>query len=88
MVLWFCTFLLHLSYSDGTVRVFTSDPKMYASSEELKVYDELISSSQVPSQLGDLKPEDLSGPEALLNPGTAQKLLIMIIAMKVIGSIS
>ena len=24
---------------------------------------------KVPSQLGDLKPEDLSGPEALLNPG-------------------
>ena len=24
----------------------------------------------MPSQLGDLKPEDLSGPEALLNPGT------------------
>ena len=23
----------------------------------------------MPSQLGDLKPEDLSGPEALLNPG-------------------
>ena len=33
------------------------------------MYDEQISSSQVPSQLGDLKPEDLSGPEALLNPG-------------------
>ena len=55
--------------SDGTVRVFTSDPKKYASTEELKAYDEQISSSQVPSQLGDLKPEDLSGPEALLNPG-------------------
>ena len=57
------------------MRVFTNDPKMYASSEELKVYDELISSSQVPSQLGDLKPEDLSGPEALLNPGTLPKLI-------------
>ena len=50
--------------------MFTSDPKKYASTEELKAYDEQISSSQVPSQLGDLKPEDLSGPEALLNPGT------------------
>ena len=75
-------FFLPLSYSDGTVRVFTSDPQKFASTEELKVYDELISSSQVPSQLGDLKPEDLSGPEALLNPGTLRLRSSLIACIK------
>ena len=51
------------------MRIFTSDPKKYASVDELKAYDDLIASSQVPSNMGDIKPEDLSGPEALMNPG-------------------
>ncbi|XP_053395858.1 phospholipase A-2-activating protein-like [Mercenaria mercenaria] len=53
--------------SDGTIRVFTNDPKRIASTEELKAYDDQIAASQVPQ---DIKPEQLPGPEALNNPGT------------------
>ncbi|XP_053395421.1 phospholipase A-2-activating protein-like [Mercenaria mercenaria] len=55
--------------SDGTIRVFTNDPKRIASTEELKAYDDQIAASQVPQ---DIKPEQLPGPEALNNPGTKE----------------
>ena len=63
------TMIVWSYFSDGTVRIFSSDPSRFASTDELKAYDDLIASSEVPSNLGDIKPEDLSEPEALLNPG-------------------
>lgn len=59
-------------YSDGVVRVFTSDPLHYASPDEMKAYDEQIATSQVPT---DIKPEQLPGPEALNNPGRLSNLV-------------
>jgi len=58
--------MLCVCYSDGVVRVYTSDTSLYASPDEMKAYDEQIATSQVPT---DIKPEDLPGPEALENPG-------------------
>lgn len=55
--------------SDGVIRVFTTDARRIASTEELKVYDEQIAASQVQQ---DLKPELLPGPEALNTPGTKE----------------
>jgi len=46
--------------------VFTCDPARYASTEELKTYDEQIAQSQIPQEI---RPEELPGPEALTRPG-------------------
>ncbi|KAL8576565.1 hypothetical protein ACOMHN_003123 [Nucella lapillus] len=55
--------------SDGVMRVFTRDAGRMALEEDQKAFEELIASSEVPTQLGDIKKEDLPGPEALTNPG-------------------
>ncbi|KAK3090943.1 hypothetical protein FSP39_015921 [Pinctada imbricata] len=56
--------------SDGVIRVFTTSPNRTAPEEEQKAYEEQVSSTAVPTQLGDIKSEDLPGPEVLNNPGT------------------
>jgi hypothetical protein len=58
--------------SDGVMRVFTREGKRMASAEDQKTLEDLVASSTIPTQLGDIKKEDLPGPEALLTPGTNQ----------------
>ncbi|KAH3731128.1 hypothetical protein DPMN_057134, partial [Dreissena polymorpha] len=55
--------------SDGILRVFTCEPSRYASTVELKTYDEQIAQSQIPQ---DIRPEELPGPEALTRPGNKE----------------
>ncbi|KAJ7334356.1 hypothetical protein OS493_014667 [Desmophyllum pertusum] len=69
--------------SDGIARVFTASEERVASEEELKLFDAEVASHAIPAeaasgQLGDVKLEDLPGPEALLRPGdrSAQTKLI------------
>ncbi|XP_076463194.1 phospholipase A-2-activating protein-like [Babylonia areolata] len=55
--------------SDGVMRVFTREAGRMASEEDQKALEELIASSTIPTELGDINKEDLPGPEALINPG-------------------
>ena len=56
--------------SDGEVRVFTQDPDKVASPEILAAHEAALASAPVASQpLGDIKVEDLPGPDALDRPG-------------------
>jgi len=61
--------------SDGVVRVFTRAEDRWASVEDLKLYDDQVASQALPSQqIGDVKKDDLPGPEALSNPGKSMGL--------------
>ncbi|XP_058944914.2 phospholipase A-2-activating protein [Pocillopora verrucosa] len=69
--------------SDGIVRIFTAADDRVASEEELQLFDAEVASHAIPAEaasgmLGDVKLEDLPGPEALLRPGdkSAQTKLI------------
>lgn len=42
-----------------------------APADEQKSFEDQVAASAVPKQLGDVKLEELPGPEVLLNPGTA-----------------
>lgn len=64
--------------SDGVIRVFTEQPEKMASEEELKNFDELVSQSTIPAQIGDINTEDLPGPEALLVPGRREGQNLMV----------
>ncbi|KAG0257129.1 hypothetical protein BG011_004150 [Mortierella polycephala] len=56
--------------SDGFVRVFTRNVERVANAETLKAYDEENAAASIPSnQVGDIKKDDLPGPEALEQPG-------------------
>ena len=57
-------------YSDGMIRVFTTDGSRVATTEELSAFDNAVATAEVPTQVGDIKTSDLPGPEALLNPGS------------------
>ena len=59
------------------MRVFTTNPDRMAPTEDQKAYDEQVSSTAVPTQLGDIKSEDLPGPEVLINPGNSIMLITM-----------
>lgn len=56
--------------SDGVIRVFTTKPERMAPTDEQKSFEEQVAASAVPKQLGDVKLEELPGPEVLLNPGS------------------
>lgn len=58
-----------LPFSDGVVRVFSSNPARQADDGVQKAFEEQVASSTINQNLGDIKPEDLSGPDALFNPG-------------------
>lgn len=58
-------------FSDGVIRVFTTKPERMAPTDEQKSFEKQVAASAVPKQLGDVKLEELPGPEVLLNPGTA-----------------
>ena len=51
------------------VRVFTCDSLRQASTEDQAAFEEEVAQSSIPTQVGDLKTEDLPGPEVLLAPG-------------------
>ncbi|XP_064626570.1 phospholipase A-2-activating protein-like [Lineus longissimus] len=55
--------------SDSMVRVFTRAPERVADPDELKAYEDEVSNSAIPTQIGDIKIENLPGPEVLLEPG-------------------
>ena len=58
--------------SDGVVRVFSASEERWASEDKLKAYEEQLASSAVPlQQIGDVKKDDLPGPEALTQPGAS-----------------
>ena len=57
-------------FSDAVIRIFTASPDRMASQMEIDTYEEQLSASLIPAQIGDIKTEDLVGPEALLVPGT------------------
>ena len=59
-------------FSDSVVRIFTTAPERAADEEIQKTYEAEVAASSIPAQIGDIKTEQLSGPEALLNPGTIQ----------------
>lgn len=57
--------------SDGIVRVFSESEDRWASAEDLKGYEDQVANQALPSQtIGDVKKSDLSGPEALTEPGS------------------
>ena len=56
-------------FSDGVLRVFTCDISRMAGHEDCRAYDDLVASSIVPTQLGDINMDDLPGQEALTIPG-------------------
>lgn len=56
-------------YSDGIIRVFSSEESRQADEEAQKAYEELLASSAIPAQIGDIPASELHGPEALFIPG-------------------
>ncbi|KAJ9477799.1 Protein DOA1 [Pseudozyma hubeiensis] len=59
--------------SDAAARVFTRDASLVADQETLKAYDHAISTQALnQTQVGDIKKDDLPGPEALSQPGTKE----------------
>ncbi|CAL1530460.1 unnamed protein product [Lymnaea stagnalis] len=56
--------------SDGMIRVFTQASERVASAEILEAHEAALATAPVSSQpLGDIKTEDLPGPESLKKPG-------------------
>ena len=56
--------------SDGMVRVFTCEPSRYGNAEVLAAHEASLASAPVAAQpLGDIKTEDLPGPDSLQRPG-------------------
>ena len=73
MYIYTCNPIIALKYhfySDGVLRVFSCAPERQAPAEEQQAFLDSLASSNIPSQIGDVKTDDLLGPEALLNPGT------------------
>ncbi|KAJ3276075.1 hypothetical protein HDV01_006245 [Terramyces sp. JEL0728] len=65
--------------SDGFIRVFTQSSERVATAEEIKTYEESLSSSSIPSnQVGDVNKNDLPGPEVLEQPGAKEGQIKMI----------
>jgi len=61
--------MCHDFCSDGVIRVFTASAERMASPAELAEYEQSVSVSEIPAQIGDIKTEDLVGPSALQVPG-------------------
>ncbi|KAK9719756.1 WD repeat protein Lub1 [Basidiobolus ranarum] len=65
--------------SDGVVRVFTRAEERFAEAELLKKYNDQVASFAIPSnQIGDVKKDQLPGPEALESPGKKDQQVLMI----------
>ncbi|KAI9184181.1 WD repeat protein Lub1 [Blastocladiella emersonii ATCC 22665] len=65
--------------SNGTVYLFTRDPARAAQADLVKAFEESLASSAIPkNQIGDIKKDDLPGPEALANPGNRDGQVLMV----------
>ncbi|KAH7047719.1 phospholipase A-2-activating protein [Linnemannia elongata] len=65
--------------SDGFVRVFTRTAERVADADTLKAYDEENAATAIPSnQVGDIKKDDLPGPEVLGQPGKKDQEVKMV----------
>lgn len=65
--------------SDGAARVFTRDAALVADEATLKAYDHAISTQALnQTQVGDIKKDDLPGPEALAQPGSKEGQVKMV----------
>jgi len=51
------------------IRVFTTTAERRASATMLADYEQSITASEIPAQIGDINTEDLVGPSALQCPG-------------------
>lgn len=50
--------------------MFTNSEERRASPEDLAAFDEQVSSSEIPTQVGDIDSDKLPGEEILFAPGT------------------
>lgn len=64
--------------SDGVVRIFTQDPSRVAEPQVISEYQESVAKSSIPAQIGDIKTEELPGPDALHIPGKKEGQTLMI----------
>ncbi|KIJ44268.1 hypothetical protein M422DRAFT_80733, partial [Sphaerobolus stellatus SS14] len=65
--------------SDGIVRIFSNSDDRWASEAQLKDYEDQVSSQTLnKEQVGDLKPSDIKGPEALNQPGTKEGQVLLV----------
>ena len=51
------------------MRIFTQDPHRVAEPQVISDYQESVANSSIPAQIGDIKTEELPGPDALHIPG-------------------
>ncbi len=49
--------------------MFTTAAEREAPAEEQQAFLDSLAASTIPSQIGDVKTEDVPGPEVLMNPG-------------------
>ncbi|CAG8434421.1 1374_t:CDS:10 [Diversispora eburnea] len=65
--------------SDGVVRIFTRSPERVAEQNVLKDFENQVSQHAIPAnQIGDIKKDELPGPEALDIPGKKDGQVIMV----------
>ena len=66
--------------SDGSIRVFTNNASRAAPDQQLKAFAEEVASASMPSKgaIGDVKIDELPGPEALYQPGKREGQTLMI----------
>ncbi|KAF9168456.1 hypothetical protein DFQ26_007587 [Actinomortierella ambigua] len=65
--------------SDGVVRIFTRNKERVADEATLKAYDDENAASAIPAnQVGDIKKDDIPGPEALQKPGRKDQEVRMV----------
>ena len=62
-----------MCFSDGVIRVFSNAPERTAEEKYLHEFEEQVSASKIPMQVGDMKTEDMATPEALQQPGRRGK---------------
>ncbi|KAI8902774.1 WD40-repeat-containing domain protein [Globomyces pollinis-pini] len=65
--------------SDSMVRIFTQSPQRLATPEEIAIFNQSLSGSEIPSnQVGDINKDKLEGIEGLQTPGTKEGQIKMI----------
>jgi len=63
---------------DGVIRIWSRDLSRMASDDVLAAYTNVLAENHKPASVGDLKLDQLPGPEALLVPGTKEAQHLMI----------
>lgn len=56
-------------FSDAVIRVFRTCAERVAPEAALQAYEADLSVSSIPTQVEDIKTEDIVGPSAILSPG-------------------